>query len=179
MWTSLNAVFLKKRERQYTNTNINKYVDATEEQKCLSNWVPSWPYRGYEREIANAVSHGQEAKVPSHAFKLKITCGGIQTLRSQQYLTDVVISLYTNLLVEINKEPGHPVLCFSTFFYPKLNSEGWEAVRRWTKTVDLFSIWYNLGIHSCQGTLGIGGCRHKEKAHQIFWLNGTQWIQDL
>ncbi|XP_062988402.1 sentrin-specific protease 2 isoform X2 [Elgaria multicarinata webbii] len=50
-----------------------------------------------------------------------------------------VINFYMNLLVERNKRPGFPVLyAFSTFFYPKLNSVGYDSVRRWTKEVDLF-----------------------------------------
>lgn len=43
-----------------------------------------------EREIENALNHGQEEEVLSHAFKLKITRGDIQTLRNYQWLNDVV-----------------------------------------------------------------------------------------
>lgn len=44
-----------------------------------------------------------------------------------------------NLLVERNKQQGFPVLhAFSTFFYPKLISGSYQAVKRWTKGVDLF-----------------------------------------
>lgn len=44
-----------------------------------------------------------------------------------------------SLLVERNKKEGYPsVHAFSTFFYPKLISEGYKAVRRWTRGVDLF-----------------------------------------
>lgn len=44
-----------------------------------------------------------------------------------------------NLLVERNKKEGYPaVYAFSTFFYPKLISGGYKAVRRWTRGVDLF-----------------------------------------
>lgn len=44
-----------------------------------------------------------------------------------------------NLLVERNKKEGYPAAyAFSTFFYPKLISGGYKAVRRWTRGVDLF-----------------------------------------
>lgn len=44
-----------------------------------------------------------------------------------------------SLLVERNKKEGYPsVHAFSTFFFPKLISEGYKAVRRWTRGVDLF-----------------------------------------
>nr|XP_060624018.1 sentrin-specific protease 2 isoform X1 [Anolis sagrei ordinatus] len=92
-----------------------------------------------EREIANVLSYGKEDQVLTSAFKLNITRGDIQTLRNQQWLNDVVINFYMNLLVERNKRQGFPLLyAFSTFFYPKLSSAGYNAVRRWTKEVDLF-----------------------------------------
>ncbi|XP_058043202.1 sentrin-specific protease 2 isoform X2 [Ahaetulla prasina] len=50
-----------------------------------------------------------------------------------------VINFYMNLLVERNKMQRFPVLyAFSTFFYSKLSSMGYNAVKRWTKEVDLF-----------------------------------------
>uniref|UniRef100_A0ABM5FVE7 Sentrin-specific protease 2 n=1 Tax=Pogona vitticeps TaxID=103695 RepID=A0ABM5FVE7_9SAUR len=92
-----------------------------------------------EREIANVLSHGEDDEILTSAFKLNITRGDIQTLKNQQWLNDVVINFYMNLLVERNKKPGFADLyAFSTFFYPKLNSAGYCAVRRWTKGVDLF-----------------------------------------
>ncbi|CAM2119721.1 sentrin-specific protease 2 isoform X2 [Caretta caretta] len=92
-----------------------------------------------EREITNALGHGQEGEILSSAFKLKVTRGDIQTLRNHHWLNDEVINFYMNLLVERNKQQGFPVLhAFSTFFYPKLISGGYQAVKRWTKGVDLF-----------------------------------------
>jgi len=46
------------------------------------------------------------------------------------------------------------VYSFNTFFYPKVLSGGHQAVRRWTKQVDLFSYDYvlvpvHLGMHWC------------------------------
>ena len=40
----------------------------------------------------------------------------------------------------------------NTFFYPKLSSQGYKSVRRWTKRVDIFSkdiVFYpiHLGVH--------------------------------
>lgn len=52
-----------------------------------------------------------------------------------------VINFYMNLLVERNKKEGYPAVhAFSTFFYPKLISGGYKAVRRWTRAVDLFKL---------------------------------------
>ncbi|XP_077205312.1 sentrin-specific protease 2 isoform X1 [Paroedura picta] len=114
-----------------------------EEQKNL-NWekntlcLPTLT-EDMEREIEDVLSHGPEDEVLTTAFKLRITRGDIQTLRNQHWLNDVIINFYMNLLVDQNKRPGLPELyAFSTFFYPKLNSEGYNAVRKWTKEVNLF-----------------------------------------
>ena len=60
-----------------------------------------------------------------------------------------------NLLVERSKEPSLPsVHTFNTFFFPKLRSAGYSAVRRWTKKMDIFSVDIllvpvHLGVHWC------------------------------
>lgn len=75
-------------------------------------------------------------------------------------LTDIfspfqVINFYMNLLVERSKQPNLPsAYTFNTFFYPKLRSSGYSAVRRWTKKVDIFSVDFilvpvHLGVHWC------------------------------
>ena len=43
---------------------------------------------------------------------------------------------------------------FNTFFYPKLQSTGYDGVRRWTRKVDIFAVKYliipvHLGMHWC------------------------------
>ncbi|XP_078206557.1 sentrin-specific protease 2 isoform X22 [Callithrix jacchus] len=92
-----------------------------------------------EKEISNALGHGPQDEILSSAFKLRITRGDIQTLKNYHWLNDEVINFYLNLLVERNKKQGYPALhVFSTFFYPKLKSGGYQAVKRWTKGVNLF-----------------------------------------
>ncbi|XP_040606987.1 sentrin-specific protease 2 isoform X1 [Mesocricetus auratus] len=92
-----------------------------------------------EKEINNALGHGPPDEILSSAFKLRITRGDIQTLKNYQWLNDEVINFYMNLLVERSKKQGYPALhAFSTFFYPKLKSGGYQAVKRWTKGVNLF-----------------------------------------
>ncbi|XP_047644279.1 sentrin-specific protease 2 isoform X4 [Phacochoerus africanus] len=92
-----------------------------------------------EKEISNALGHGPQDEILSSAFKLRITRGDIQTLKNYHWLNDEVINFYMNLLMERNKKQGYPALyAFSTFFYPKLKSGGYQAVKRWTKGVNLF-----------------------------------------
>ncbi|XP_007420694.1 sentrin-specific protease 2 isoform X1 [Python bivittatus] len=111
-----------------------KYLSLDKATECLPDFTEDM-----EKEIANALNYGQDDEILTSAFKLNITRGDIQTLRNQQWLNDVVINFYMNLLVERNKMPGYPVLyAFSTFFYSKLSCTGYNAVKRWTKEVDLF-----------------------------------------
>ncbi|TKC45736.1 hypothetical protein EI555_001804, partial [Monodon monoceros] len=78
-------------------------------------------------------------EILNSAFKLRITRGDIQTLKNYHWLNDEVINFYMNLLVERNKKQGYLALyAFSTFFYPKLKSGCYQAVKRWTKGVSLF-----------------------------------------
>lgn len=71
------------------------------------------------------------------------------------YSISQVINFYMNLLVERSKDPSLPsVNTFNTFFYPKLRSSGYSAVRRWTKKMDIFSkdillVPVHLGVHWC------------------------------
>lgn len=77
-----------------------------------------------------------------------------------------VINFYMNLLVERSKDPNLPsVNTFNTFFYPKLRSSGYSAVRRWTKKMDIFSkdillVPVHLGVHWC---LSVSIINHKGK----------------
>lgn len=69
--------------------------------------------------------------------------------------TSQVINFYMNLLVERSADQKLPsVNTLNTFFYPKLCSSGYSAVRRWTKKMDIFSkdillVPVHLGVHWC------------------------------
>ncbi|KFQ84654.1 Sentrin-specific protease 2, partial [Phoenicopterus ruber ruber] len=92
-----------------------------------------------EREVIAAFGKGEPDEIMSSAFKLKVTREDIHTLRNLRWLNDEIINFYMSLLVERNKKEGYPAVhAFSTFFYPKLISGGYKAVRRWTRGVDLF-----------------------------------------
>nr|XP_060624019.1 sentrin-specific protease 2 isoform X2 [Anolis sagrei ordinatus] len=129
----------EKRSKNNSSLSLAKHLHLTTERSSEPDKIMVRKKEPMEREIANVLSYGKEDQVLTSAFKLNITRGDIQTLRNQQWLNDVVINFYMNLLVERNKRQGFPLLyAFSTFFYPKLSSAGYNAVRRWTKEVDLF-----------------------------------------
>lgn len=89
-------------------------------------------------------------------FCIPITVHDLRTLRSPHWLNDEVINFYFELLAERSrKNSNYPSLyVFNTFFYPKLQSNGYESIKRWTRKVDLFTfdmilIPIHLGIHWC------------------------------
>ncbi|XP_047662889.1 sentrin-specific protease 1 isoform X2 [Tachysurus fulvidraco] len=108
-----------------------------------------------ENAVSLALRGGSQDDVLSEGFRLIITRKDLQTLSSLNWLNDEVINFYMNMLVERSKSPHLPsVYTFNTFFFPKLRSSGYSAVRRWTKKVDIFSVDIilvpvHLGVHWC------------------------------
>ncbi len=60
-----------------------------------------------------------------------------------------------NLIMDRGGKNSMPkVYAFSTFFYPKVVSDGHSGVKRWTRKVDIFAheillIPVHLGVHWC------------------------------
>ncbi|XP_074081757.1 sentrin-specific protease 1 isoform X2 [Macrotis lagotis] len=108
-----------------------------------------------EKEIKNVFRNGNQDEVLSEAFRLTITRKDIQTLNNLNWLNDEIINFYMNMIMERSKEKGMPsVHAFNTFFFTKLKTAGYQAVKRWTKKVDVFSvdillIPIHLGVHWC------------------------------
>ncbi|EDL04211.1 SUMO1/sentrin specific peptidase 1, isoform CRA_c [Mus musculus] len=108
-----------------------------------------------EKEIKNVFHNGNQDEVLSEAFRLTITRKDIQTLNHLNWLNDEIINFYMNMLMERSKEKGFPsVHAFNTFFFTKLKTAGYQAVKRWTKKVDVFSVDIllvpiHLGVHWC------------------------------
>ncbi|XP_075816641.1 sentrin-specific protease 1 isoform X1 [Microtus pennsylvanicus] len=108
-----------------------------------------------EKEIKNVFRNGNQDEVLSEAFRLTITRKDMQTLNHLNWLNDEIINFYMNMLMERSKEKGFPsVHAFNTFFFTKLKTAGYQAVKRWTKKVDVFSVDLllvpiHLGVHWC------------------------------
>ncbi|KAM3177514.1 hypothetical protein ACTXT7_004386 [Hymenolepis weldensis] len=79
--------------------------------------------------------------VHSKRFRLKVTLRDITTLTGNTWLNDVVVNFYLQLISHRSRQCPEmlKVHAFNSFFYPQLVSLGYSGVRRWTKSVDLFS----------------------------------------
>lgn len=108
-----------------------------------------------ENDVNRVLRGGSSHEVLSEGFGLSLTRKDLQTLSNLNWLNDEVINFYMNLLVERSKDPNLPTVnTFNTFFYPKLLSSGYSAVRRWTKKMDIFAkdillVPVHLGVHWC------------------------------
>ncbi|XP_078064570.1 sentrin-specific protease 1-like, partial [Mustelus asterias] len=108
-----------------------------------------------EGEVRRVFHPGNPDEVLTEAFRLTITRKDIHTLSHLNWLNDEVINFYMNLLVARSGKAGLPsVHAFNTFFFPKVRSDGYQAVRRWTKKVDIFAVDIllvpvHLGVHWC------------------------------
>lgn len=129
-------------------------IEEEEEEVALPKLTPE-----IERRVASALRPEPQSEVLVEAFSLKITRHDICTLAGTNWLNDEVINFYMNLLIERGKKNKYqPVYAFNTFFYPRLQSSGFSAVKRWTRKVDLFAndiiiIPVHLGVHWCMSAI--------------------------
>ncbi|XP_034418831.1 sentrin-specific protease 2 isoform X2 [Cyclopterus lumpus] len=111
-------------------------------------------------EVSCALAQSDPNLVLSAAFKLRITQRDLATLQEGGWINDEVINFYLSLVMErcSGEAAGLKIYSFSTFFFPKLRgggggqAGGHPAVKRWTKTVDLFLydlilVPLHLGVH--------------------------------
>ncbi|KAJ8960728.1 hypothetical protein NQ318_020020 [Aromia moschata] len=98
---------------------------------------------------------GDPNEVLARKFNLNITRRDIQTLAGLNWLNDEVINFYMNLIIERGRDARWPrAYAFNTFFYLRLAKDGPQALRRWTKRVDIFAhdlvcVPVHLGMHWC------------------------------
>lgn len=109
-----------------------------------------------EADIDKALRPIPSDEVLANGFRLTVTRKDMETLAGLNWLNDEVINFYMNLLMERGRsQPGLPsVYAFNTFFYPKLLSGGYSALKRWTRRVDIFAydlllVPIHLGVHWC------------------------------
>ncbi|KAL3831902.1 hypothetical protein ACJMK2_023596 [Sinanodonta woodiana] len=108
-----------------------------------------------EKKINYALRRQPAGEILVEAFRLQLTRNDFATLSGLSWLNDEIINFYMNMLIERGELDNYPkVYAFNTFFYPKIMSAGYSAVRRWTKSTDIFSkdflvIPVHLGMHWC------------------------------
>ncbi|KAJ2999980.1 SUMO1 sentrin specific peptidase 1 [Globomyces sp. JEL0801] len=111
-----------------------------------------------EEEIDRQVEESQQGEGEAvYGFSVSIQKHDMRTLAGRAWLNDEVINFYAELCMQRAKE--NPTLypkihVFNTFFYEKLRTNGYKAVRRWSKKFDIFEKDYiiipvHLQMHWC------------------------------
>lgn len=116
--------------------------------------------------VNNALAPYPQGQILSECFNISITREHMSTLFGLNWLNDEIINFYMELIVQRSKErEDYPsVHAMNTFFYPRLSTQSYTSVRRWTKKVDIFSkdiVLYpiHLNVHWC---LALADFRSKE-----------------
>ena len=98
--------------------------------------------QGDDLNIPTIFNH-KDAYVIIKKYKIEMTVGKLKCLQPTTWLNDEVINFYTNMIMEDLLETNGIYSC-NTFFMSKLFPENerydFEAVRRWTKNIDIFSL---------------------------------------
>ena len=74
-------------------------------------------------------------------FKIKLTISDLNRLRGLSWLNDKIINFYLEMIMARSAQYHNLPKCYAmnTFFMGKLQKDGYPAVKRWTKKVDIFS----------------------------------------
>uniref|UniRef100_A0AAY5EAU2 Ubiquitin-like protease family profile domain-containing protein n=1 Tax=Electrophorus electricus TaxID=8005 RepID=A0AAY5EAU2_ELEEL len=138
-------------EKEVPVAPVAEQSDSTAEEQEFPEMTEAM-----EKEVSRALRAGSQDDVLSEGFRLTITRKRLADTQQPKLAHDEgMINFYMNLLVERSKAQHLPsVYTFNTFFFPKLRSSGYSAVRRWTKKVDIFSVDIvlvpvHLGVHWC------------------------------
>lgn len=84
---------------------------------------------------------GDKRRIVVRSFGYSVTCKDLKTVLGTNWLNDVVIDFYMALVAaRANETPGSlRVHALTTHFFNVLRNRGYDAVRRWTDSVNLFS----------------------------------------
>jgi len=72
---------------------------------------------------------------------MNVTRFDLLTLDGTNWLNDVIINFYMELIKERSERVGYlpKVHVMSTYFFGKLLKEGYYGIARWTRRVDIFA----------------------------------------
>lgn len=76
----------------------------------------------------------------AHKYGLKITRDNLITLKPGQWLDDMIINFYMEMIDERSRNNSNlpSTFCFNTFLYTKFVAEGYDGVRNFTRRSDIF-----------------------------------------
>ncbi|KAJ1911708.1 hypothetical protein IWQ60_010016 [Tieghemiomyces parasiticus] len=111
-------------------------VELDRRRATARNNFPTLP-----EDALAVISRALKANLVLEMFNIPISGSDLRTLTRGQWLNDEVINFYMNLIVARSKATlALPTVhAFNTFFYAKLDQDGYAKVRRWSKKNDIFA----------------------------------------
>jgi len=121
-------------------TDLNVDTSSEESSEDESEDEEIRELSDYEMNIYQTSIKGYSGRSLVEKFNYTITVKDITTLKGLNWLNDEVINFYFELIRErSNNNPGLPnIHIMNTYFFTKYLKNGYKAVRRWTKKVDIF-----------------------------------------
>lgn len=128
---SMRALARKERRLRTVTCTNGTGAAATSTDDCIRDAV--------HRELRR--SRGDEHHVVKRGWGYTVYRKDLKTVLGTDWVNDVVIDFYMGLITERAAEnpEGLRVHAVTAHFFSVLRNRGYEAVRRWTDSVDLFS----------------------------------------
>lgn len=122
-----------------------------------------------QEEVAkiHSVLQLPKADIVLSAFSLNLRAGEIAALYGDKWLNDNIINYYLQMIRQRSREkrasntPGYlKVEIVNTFWYPKLATDGFSSVSRWTRNANIFDqdivlVPVHLGNHWCLAVIDV------------------------
>ncbi|XP_043270497.1 sentrin-specific protease 1-like [Venturia canescens] len=142
-----NNIDNNKNKRKKTDDNEEKQIKKTKRETTKED---------KENNTNNDVKNGNKRKsndnddgqTKTKKIKREIKQQDLETLNGTNWLNDEVINNYLELISD------EKTYAMSSFFFPRLHVNGYNAVKRWTKKINIFKyrkviVPIHLGNHWC------------------------------
>lgn len=117
---------------------IPKTLPPDQAQAVSQLLKPKYRARKLTTQVRSILECPTAFKSPK-CFNEVIEQGNIKRLKSGQWLSDDIMAYYAGLIMKRNSEAEDgkfpKIHYFNTFFYSKLQKQGYSSLRRWTKKV--------------------------------------------
>ncbi|XP_043282341.1 sentrin-specific protease 1-like [Venturia canescens] len=142
-----NNIDNNKNKRKKTDDNEEKQIKKTKRETTKEDKENN-TNNDVKNENKRKSNDNDDGQTKTKKIKREIKQQDLETLNGTNWLNDEVINNYLELISD------EKTYVMSSYFFPRLHVNGYEAVKRWTKKVNIFKykkmiVPINLGNHWC------------------------------
>ncbi|XP_043271206.1 sentrin-specific protease 1-like [Venturia canescens] len=142
-----NNIDNNKNKRKKTDDNEEKQIKKTKRETTKEDKENN-TNNDVKNENKRKSNDNDDGQTKTKKIKREIKQQDLETLNGTNWLNDEVINNYLELISD------EKTYAMSSFFFPRLHVNGYEAVKRWTRKVNIFKfekmiVPINLGNHWC------------------------------